>query len=125
MMENKLPPDTQCRSTPIFPMTAKQPPSQMEKGHLNEDVKMLVAQSCLTLCDPRLLRPWDSPGKNTGVGYYALEILRNQRTGGLMGIRKSLEAEYRDPCRTPSRLLFLCLLFASTWVPFYPSFTAD
>ena len=31
-------------------------------------------QSCLTLCDPigqqpmRLLRPWDSPGKNTGVG---------------------------------------------------------
>ena len=32
-----------------------------------------VAQSCLTLCDPmdcspaRLLCPWDSPGKNTGV----------------------------------------------------------
>ena len=31
-----------------------------------------VAQSCLTLCDPmhcsaRLLHPWDSPGKNTGV----------------------------------------------------------
>ena len=27
-----------------------------------------VAQSCPTLCDPiRLLRPWDSPGKNTGV----------------------------------------------------------
>ena len=30
-------------------------------------------QSCLTLCDPirqptRLPRPWDSPGKNTGVG---------------------------------------------------------
>ena len=31
-------------------------------------------QSCLTLCDPidssptRLSRPWDSPGKNTGVG---------------------------------------------------------
>jgi len=25
-------------------------------------------QSCLTLCDPtRLPRPWDSPGKNTGV----------------------------------------------------------
>ena len=33
----------------------------------------LVAQSCLTLCDPRdwptrCLCPWDSPGKNTGVG---------------------------------------------------------
>ena len=25
-------------------------------------------QSCLALCDPtRLPRPWDSPGKNTGV----------------------------------------------------------
>ena len=33
-------------------------------------------QSCPTLCDPikqqptRLRRPWDSPGKNTGVGYH-------------------------------------------------------
>ena len=34
-------------------------------------------QSCLTLCDPidsreptRLPRPWDSPGKNTGVGFH-------------------------------------------------------
>ena len=36
--------------------------------------KVLVAQSCLTLCDPmdcspaRLLCPWDFPGKNNGVG---------------------------------------------------------
>ena len=30
-------------------------------------------QSCLTLCDPtRLLCPWDSPGKNTGVGCHFL-----------------------------------------------------
>ena len=34
-------------------------------------------QSCPTLCDPiwtpnRLLCPWDSPGKNTGVGCYLL-----------------------------------------------------
>ena len=35
-------------------------------------------QSCLTLCDPidgqptRLRRPWDSPGKNTGVGCHFL-----------------------------------------------------
>ena len=35
-------------------------------------------QSCPTLCDPmncspsRLLCPWDSPGKNTGVGCHAL-----------------------------------------------------
>ena len=36
-----------------------------------------VAQSCPTLCDPmdyssRLLRPWNSPGKNTGVGCHFL-----------------------------------------------------
>ena len=35
-------------------------------------------QLCPTLCDPmdssppRLLCPWDSPGKNTGVGCHAL-----------------------------------------------------
>ena len=35
-------------------------------------VKVLVTQLSLTLCDPmgpaRLLYPWNSPGKNTGVG---------------------------------------------------------
>ena len=29
-------------------------------------------QSCPTLCNPRLPRPWDSPGKNTGVGCHFL-----------------------------------------------------
>ena len=31
-------------------------------------------QSCQTLCDPMDsgLYPWDSPGKNTGVGFYVL-----------------------------------------------------
>ena len=37
----------------------------------------LVAQLCLTLCEPkdhspRLLCSWDSPGKNTGVGCHCL-----------------------------------------------------
>ena len=37
-----------------------------------------IAQSCLTLCNPwtvactRLLPPWDSLGKNTGVGCHFL-----------------------------------------------------
>ena len=36
-----------------------------------------VAQSCLTLCEPMDCSPpgscpWDSPGKNTGVGCHAL-----------------------------------------------------
>ena len=39
-------------------------------------VCMLVAKLCLTLCDlmgpARLLCPWDSPGKNTGVGCHCL-----------------------------------------------------
>ena len=41
-------------------------------------VKVLVTQSCPTLCDPvdcmqpsRLLCPWVSPGKNTGVGSHS------------------------------------------------------
>ena len=29
-------------------------------------------QLCLTLCDPRLFCPWDSPDKNTGVDCHAL-----------------------------------------------------
>ena len=34
---------------------------------------VLVAQSCLTLCNPpRLLCPWDSPGKNIGMGCRSL-----------------------------------------------------
>ena len=39
---------------------------------------VLVAQLCLTLCDrtdcslPRLLCPWKSPGKNTGMGCHTL-----------------------------------------------------
>ena len=41
-------------------------------------VKVLAAQSCLTLCNPivcsltRLLCPRNSPGKNAGVGSQAL-----------------------------------------------------
>ena len=41
-------------------------------------VDVLVAQLCLTLCETmdcspaRLLSPWDSPGKNTGVGCHFL-----------------------------------------------------
>ena len=35
----------------------------------------LHAKLWTTLCDPRLLRPWDSPGMNTGVGcHFLLQI---------------------------------------------------
>ena len=40
-------------------------------------VKKSKCYSCLTLCDPvvqpGLLCPWDSPGRNTGVGCHALQ----------------------------------------------------
>ena len=35
--------------------------------YLKDSEKLLVAQSCLTLFNSRLLCPWNSPGKNTGV----------------------------------------------------------
>ena len=46
---------------------------------INSAAKSL--QSCLTLCNPvdptRLHHPWDSPGKNTGVGcYFLLQCLK-------------------------------------------------
>jgi len=54
-----------------------------EKVGMDSILKMrkhvLVTQSCPALCDLmdlesiRLLCPWDSPGKNTGVGYYSLQ----------------------------------------------------
>ena len=36
-------------------------------------MQIFMCYVCLTLVDPaRLLCPWDSPGKNTGVGCHAL-----------------------------------------------------
>ena len=34
-------------------------------------VKVLAAQLCPALCNP-MVCPWDSPGKNAGMGYHAL-----------------------------------------------------
>ena len=53
-------------------------------------------QSCPTLCDPRdgspsrLPRPWDSPGKNTGVGCHFL----------LQCIKVKSESEVAQSCPT-------------------------
>ena len=57
-------------------------------GGVGGSVKVKVPQSCPTLCDPmdlklsRLLCPWDSPGKNTGVGSLSL-LQGNFPTQGL------------------------------------------
>ena len=48
------------------------------KGKLRISICSKVSESCPTLCDPRdsspprLLCPWNSPGKNTGVGSHSL-----------------------------------------------------
>ena len=54
-------------------------------------------QSCWTLCDPRrqptmLTCPWDSPGKNTGVGCHFL----------LQCMKVKSESEVAQSCPTPS-----------------------
>ena len=55
-----------------------------------------LLQSCLTLCDPidgqptRLRRPWDSPGKNTGVGCHFL----------LQCMKMKSESEVAQSCPT-------------------------
>ena len=56
-------------------------------------------QSCLTLCDPidsrqstRLPRPWDSPGKNTGVDCHFL----------LQCMKVKSESEVAQSCLTRS-----------------------
>ena len=57
-----------------------------------------VVKSCLTLVTPwtvarRLLCPWDSPGKNTGVGFHSLlqGIFPTQESNpGLLPCRQSL-----------------------------------
>ena len=53
---------------------------------------VLVAQSCLTLCDP-VVCPWNSPGKNTGVGcHYLLQgiFLMQGFSPGLLHCRQIL-----------------------------------
>ena len=63
------------------------------------EVKVLVVQLCLTLCNPmdwptRLLSPWNSPGKNTGVGsHFFLQgtFLIQRLNAGLLHCRQILD----------------------------------
>ena len=70
----------------------------------------LVAKSCLTLSTPqtvapRLLCPWDSPGKNTGMGFHFLlqEIFPTQESNpGLLHCRLILyQLSYKGSCVSP------------------------
>ena len=77
-------------------------------------VCVLVAQSCLTLCDSRLLCPWDSPEKNTGVSCHfllqgifptqglnpSLFTLRHWQAGSLLLAPPSKPTIYVIPCKS-------------------------
>ena len=74
-----------------------------------------VAQSCLTLCDPvdpRLLCPWNSSGKNTGVGSHSLlqGIFPNQglNPGLLWSSTTAPRVRHKGPPSVGSSLLFSC-----------------
>ena len=78
----------------------KLPPKTTSQSYLPKPPpKSEVIQSCPTLCDPhelqpaRLLYPWDSPGKNTGVDCHFLlqGIFPTQRLNlGLLHFRQTL-----------------------------------
>ena len=55
------------------PGAGKTPPAGVSSPGPKICVCVWVTQSCPTVCDPwRLLCPWNSPGKNTGVGCHFL-----------------------------------------------------
>ena len=68
------------------------------KHHSAAAAAAKLLQSCPTLCDPRdssptrLPRPWNSPGKNTGVGCHFL----------LQCMKVNSESEVAQSCPTPS-----------------------
>ena len=70
----------------------------MEKLYAAAAAAAKSLQSCLTLCDPhrrqpiRLPHPWDSPGKNTGVGCHFL----------LQRMKVKSESEVAQSCPTLS-----------------------
>ena len=95
-----------------------------------EKVKVKVAQSYLTLCNPLDCSPWNSPGETTGVGSLSLLqriFLTQELNWGLLHCRWILyqlsyqgsplnkEGDNIQPCHTPfpilSQLEYKLILF--------------
>ena len=80
-------------------------------------MKVLVAQSYLTVCDPMgsNLCPWDSPGKNPGVGSHSL-LQGNLPDPGIELGSPALQADFwpREPQGSPHSACDQCvkLVFA-------------
>ena len=75
--------------------------------HLNAAAAAKSLQSCPTLCDPidgqptRLCRPWDSPGKNTGVGCHVLLQFMEVKSESKVA---QLYPTLSDPMRPPYKV---------------------
>ena len=80
----------------LFYSTGSQERELIVRGHERNNkrkVKVKVAHSCLTLCDPIDHSSWNSPGQNTGVGRLSLlqEIFPTQGSNpGLPHCRRIL-----------------------------------
>ena len=101
-------------STPDFPVLHYL--LEFAQTHIQSEAAAAAAkllQSCPTLCDPRrqptrLPRPWDSPGKNTGVGCHFL----------LQRMKVKSESEVAQSCPTLSDLMDCSLPGSSVHVIF-------
>ena len=72
----------------------------------------MCAQSCPALCDPtRLFCPWESPGKNTGVGcYFLLQFLGEiSQKSVMLGLK--LRSSGASPVYFPLSIPWVCALF--------------
>ena len=67
---------TSCIAHRFFPAEPPGKPPVQQGHHYNNEMKMKIAQSCLTLCNPMgLYSPWNSLGQNTGVDSLSLLLL--------------------------------------------------
>ena len=81
-----------------------------------EKVKVLVTQSCLTICDPmdcRFLCLWNFPGKNNGVGCHSLlqGIFLTQESKFFVRLKNSPLILFLQPCNVKNRLEYMMISF--------------
>ena len=76
----------------------------------NTSVKVLVAQSCPTLCDPMddSLCPWNSWGKNTGMGTHSFPFPEDLPDPGMEPRSPTLQANSlpSEPIEKPNNSVF-------------------
>ena len=106
----------------LSPWALLEHPNSSSDSHWVPAPCCLLTKLCLTLCDPaRLLRLWDFPDKNTGVGCHFLlqwsSLLR--LNSGLLHLlhwqANSLLLSYQGSLRPFSQILEKSLAFPGPW----------